>query len=45
MDCDILIIGAGIQGAAVAHLAAQRGYHVRLIEQFSRAAQGTSSRS
>ncbi len=45
MDCDILIIGAGIQGAAVAHLAAQRGYRVRLIEQFSRAAEGTSSRS
>jgi len=45
VDCDILIIGAGIQGAAVAHLAAQRGYRVRLIEQFSRAAEGTSSRS
>ncbi len=45
MDCDILIIGAGIQGAAVAHLAARRGYRVRLIEQFSRAAEGTSSRS
>ena len=45
MDCDILVIGAGIQGAAVAQLAAQRGYRVRLIEQFSRAAEGTSSRS
>lgn len=45
MDCDILIIGAGIQGAAVARLAAQHGYRVRLIEQFSCAAEGTSSRS
>lgn len=45
MGCDILVIGAGIQGAAVAHLAAQRGYHVRVLEQHSRAAEGTSSRS
>ncbi len=45
MDCDILIIGAGIHGAAIAHLAAQRGYRVRVIEQFSHAAEGTSSRS
>jgi len=45
MDCDILIIGAGIHGAAVAHAAARRGYRVRVIEQFSRPAEGTSSRS
>jgi len=45
MECDILIIGAGIHGAAVAHLGAQRGYRVRVIEQFSRAAEGTSGRS
>jgi glycerol-3-phosphate dehydrogenase len=45
MDCDVLIIGAGIQGAAVAHAAAQRGYRVHLIEQFSQPAEGTSSRS
>lgn len=45
MDCDLLIIGAGIQGAAIARAAVQRGYRVRVIEQFSRPAEGTSSRS
>jgi len=45
MDCDILVVGAGIHGAAVAHAAARRGYRVRVIEQFSRPAEGTSGRS
>ena len=45
MDCDVLIIGAGIQGAAIAGAAVRRGYRVRVIEQFSRPAEGTSSRS
>lgn len=45
MDCDVLIIGAGIQGAAIASAAVQRGYRVRVIEQYSQPAEGTSSRS
>lgn len=45
MDCDLLIIGAGIQGAAIASAAVQRGYRVRVIEQYSQPAEGTSSRS
>ncbi|TCK17365.1 glycerol-3-phosphate dehydrogenase [Thiogranum longum] len=43
--CDVLVIGAGIHGAAVAYAAALQGYSVRVIEQFSHAAEGTSSRS
>ena len=42
---DILVIGGGIQGAAVALLAAERGYRVRLIEQAQALATATSSRS
>lgn len=45
MDCDILVVGAGIHGAAVAYAAARRGYRVHVIEQFGRPAEGTSSRS
>ena len=43
-DLDVLIIGAGIQGAGVAQAAAAAGYRVRVIEQQAIAA-GTSSRS
>ena len=43
-ELDVLIIGAGIQGAGVAQAAAAAGYRVRVIEQQAIAA-GTSSRS
>ncbi|NNF95339.1 MAG: FAD-dependent oxidoreductase, partial [Halobacteria archaeon] len=43
-DLDVLIIGAGIQGAGVAQAAAAAGYRVRALEQQAIAA-GTSSRS
>ena len=43
-DLDVLIVGAGIQGAGVAQAAAAAGYRVRIIEQQAIAA-GTSSRS
>ncbi len=42
---DVLVIGAGIHGAGVAQVAAAAGYSVRLLEQYSEPAQGTSSRS
>ncbi len=45
MDADILVVGAGIHGAAVAHAAARDGYRVRVVEQYARPAEGTSSRS
>lgn len=44
-DTDILIIGAGIHGAAIASEACRRGYRVTLLEQYDRPARGTSSRS
>jgi glycerol-3-phosphate dehydrogenase len=43
-ECDVVVIGAGIQGAGVAQAAAAAGYHVEILEQTSPAA-GTSSRS
>ncbi len=43
-DLDVLIIGAGIQGAGVAQAAVAAGYRVRILEQQAIAA-GTSSRS
>lgn len=43
-DLDVLIIGAGIQGAGVAQAAVAAGYRVRVLEQQAIAA-GTSSRS
>lgn len=45
MKPDLLVIGAGIQGAAVAREAALRGYPVQLVEQYPEAARATSSRS
>ena len=43
-DVDVLIIGAGIQGAGVAQAATAAGYRVKVLEQQAIAA-GTSSRS
>lgn len=45
MNFDLTVIGAGINGAAVAHAAAANGYRVVVLEQCSEAAQGTSSKS
>lgn len=42
---DIVIIGAGIHGAAVARHATAEGYKTLVIEQYPDAAQATSSRS
>ncbi|MDZ7804052.1 FAD-dependent oxidoreductase [Thiohalophilus sp.] len=44
VDCDVLIVGGGIQGVGVAQAAAACGYDVRLLEQTDLAA-ATSSRS
>ncbi len=43
-DFDVIIIGAGIQGAGVAQAAAASGYRVAVVEQTAIAA-GTSSKS
>lgn len=45
METDLVVIGAGIHGAGAAQAASAAGYRVLLIEQYSRAARGTSSRS
>ena len=45
IETDVLIIGAGIQGAGCAQAAAANGYRVVLIEQYAEPAQGTSQRS
>ena len=42
---DLVVIGAGIHGAGVAHEAARRGKRVLVLEQFDRPARGTSSKS
>ena len=42
---DLIIIGAGIHGAAVARAAAHDGYKVCIVEQFSAAGLATSSHS
>jgi len=42
---DIVIIGAGIQGAGVAQAAAAFGYRTLIIEKFPQAGMGTSSKS
>ncbi|MEE9303264.1 MAG: FAD-dependent oxidoreductase, partial [Thiotrichaceae bacterium] len=45
MNCDLVVIGAGIQGAGVAQAASAAGYRVIVLEQYAQPAQGTSSRS
>lgn len=45
MDYDLVVIGAGIQGAGVAQAAAAGGYRVLVLEQYGEPAMGTSSRS
>lgn len=45
MDYDLIVVGAGIQGAAVAQAASAAGYRTLVIEQYAEAARGTSSRS
>ena len=45
LDADIVVIGAGIHGVAVASEASRRGYRVTVLEQYDQAARGTSSRS
>jgi glycerol-3-phosphate dehydrogenase len=42
---DIVIIGAGIHGAGCAQAAAAAGFNCLVLEQYSKPAQGTSSRS
>lgn len=44
-DYDVLVIGAGIQGAGVAQAASAEGHRVLVVEQYEEPAQGTSSRS
>jgi len=44
-DYDIVVIGAGIQGAGVAQAAAAYGYKTLVLEKFSDAGMGTSSKS
>ena len=45
MDYDIVIIGAGIHGCAIAQAAAAGGYKTLILEQADQAATATSSRS
>jgi glycerol-3-phosphate dehydrogenase len=45
MDFDVIVIGAGIHGAAVAQAAAAAGYRTFVIEQYDAPALGTSSKS
>lgn len=45
MEYDVVVIGAGIQGAAVAQAAGAAGYKTLVLEQYSEPARGTSSRS
>ena len=44
-DFDLVVIGAGIHGTALAAEAGRRGYRVLLIERYAKPGQGTSSRS
>lgn len=44
-DADLIVIGAGIHGAAVAREAAARGWSVMVLEQHEQPARETSSRS
>lgn len=45
MDYEVIIIGAGIQGAAVAQATSAAGYRTLLLEQYPEPARATSSRS
>ena len=45
MHYDVVVIGAGIQGAAVAQATSAAGYKTLVLEQYSEPARGTSSRS
>jgi glycerol-3-phosphate dehydrogenase len=45
MAYDLVVIGAGIHGAAVAQAAAAAGYRTLVLEQYTRAASATSSKS
>ena len=45
LNYDVVIIGAGIQGAGVAQAAAVCGYKTLIIEKFPAAGMGTSSKS
>jgi len=45
MDYDLVVIGAGIQGAGVAQAASAVGFSVLVLEQFHQSALGTSCRS
>lgn len=45
MDYDLIVVGAGIQGAAVAQAACAAGYRTLVVEQYGEPARGTSSRS
>ena len=45
MHYDVVVIGAGIQGAAVAQASSAAGYKTLVLEQYSEPARGTSSRS
>lgn len=44
-DFDLVVLGAGIQGAGVAQAAAANGWRVLVIEKQAQAAMGTSSKS
>jgi glycerol-3-phosphate dehydrogenase len=45
MEYDLLVIGAGIHGAAVAQAAAAAGYRTLVLEQYDRPATASSSKS
>lgn len=44
-DFDVIVVGAGIQGAGIAQAAAAAGLRICLLERASAPAQATSSRS
>ena len=44
-EYDMIIVGAGIHGAAVARQAVEHGYRVLVLEQYDKPAQATSGRS
>ena len=44
-DYDVIVIGAGIQGAGAAQACAAQGWKVAILEKAAVAAEGTSSSS